>query len=114
MSFSGHNQVIYNAAFNGCMGGQLAAAGLPVQAPAAIPSTSNATYLAMAAIATAFATALDAVIPQDTTNFSTGASPTVTTPPTTGAITVHQWAQIDLVKSLAYGYWASRSGAQFA
>jgi len=110
MAFSGNNQLIYNAAFNAAMAGQLAQNPL-VGASPALGATAPI-YVAIAAVATAFATAVDAAIATNA-NLATGAAGT-TVPPTTAAITVNQGARVGIAFAVCLGFWNSRGSATLA
>jgi hypothetical protein len=110
MAFSGNNQLVYNAAFNAALAGQLAQQPL-VGASPALTATSPV-YVALAAVASAFAKAVDAAIGNNV-SLATGAAGT-TVPPTTALITATQGALVGIVYAVCLGFWNSRAGAQLA
>lgn len=98
MAFSGNNQSIYNAAYNGFIGGAVAGRGVTD------PTASDYSSLATAAIA--FATEVDANVPTDA-ELSTGAAGT-TIAPSAGVNAAAAYAKTHLMYSLCFGYWAGR------
>jgi hypothetical protein len=98
MAFSGNNQSIYNAAYDGFLAGALAGK--------VYTDETAADYATLTASATAFATEQDSVIATDP-ELSTGAGGT-TVPPTTNVLTQNQLAKVHLMFSLCFGYWSGR------
>lgn len=99
MAFSGNNQTIYNAAFDGAMGGMMAGA----QAT----DPTQADYNTMQAVATLWATKLDSLIATDA-NLSTGAGGT-TIDPIAGVTTASLNAKSHLAFALSFGYFMNRN-----
>ena len=98
MAFSGNNQAIYNAAYDGFLAGALAGK--------VYTDEVAADYASLSVSAGAFATELDSVISTDA-NLSTGAAGT-SVPPTTNVLTSNQLAKTHLMFSLCFGYWSGR------
>lgn len=96
MAFSGNNQLIYNAAFNGAMAGMMA--GRP------ITDATTADYAAYGNVATAWATEVDSLIVTDAQLAAAGA----TVPPTTAAETAAQQAKAGFIHQLSHSYWQGR------
>ncbi len=94
-----NNQTLYNAALNGALAGMFA--GSPVQ------DTTSADYAPYTAVATAFASAVDAGIGADATLTAAGA----TIVPTTAAQQANALAKSDLMHGICSSYWFQKSAA---
>lgn len=99
MAFSGNNQSIYNAAFDGAMAGMMAGA------QSADPTQAD--YNVIAAVATLWATKLDSLIATDA-NLSTGAGGT-TIAPIAGVTTASLNAKSHLAFALSFGFFVNRN-----
>jgi len=102
MAFSGNNQLIYNAAFNGCMAGAVAGAQIADQ--------TATDYAALQLVANAFAQEVDSQIATDP-QLATGAAGT-TVPPATAAETSAQQAKAGIVFAVCFGFWFARPNWQ--
>ena len=98
MSFSGNNQSIFNAAYNGALGGFFE--GRVSADPVA------ADYSQFATVALAYAQAVDAAIPTDA-ELSTGAAGT-TIAPGAGTNAAAAYAKTQLMVSLSRAFWSGR------
>jgi hypothetical protein len=109
MALSLNNPLVFNTAFAGCLAGQVQGSAL-----SGVPATDNAaaTYAAQAAVAVAFATEVDSLIPQGSpgaiANVSAGHA---TIPPTSAAEASTQSAYGSAMFGLSFGYWSQRKSA---
>jgi hypothetical protein len=116
MALKVNNPIVFNAAFAGSLAGQLAGSALT-----GIASTDQVagTYGAAAGIASNFAQALDAVVPQGAPGSITGVSTGASLPGTGGTTVVasagvnaaSQQAYNSAVFGLAFAYWYQRKSA---
>jgi hypothetical protein len=114
MAWAGNTQEVWNAAFNGALAGIFANLGFAVKLPSsglppAVPDTTTADYAPYAAVAEAWAIAVDAAI-GPVTGMSTGTNGT-TVPPTTAAEAATQQAYVSLVTTLSQSYWQNKQGS---
>jgi hypothetical protein len=111
-----NNILLYNAALNGFLAGQLAGTQIDTNTT---PATTD--FTAMVAQAVTFAVAMDAAIPNDNAG---GAQPAGTGPisvvttgvaiaPTTSAITEAQAVKVQLLQALCFGYSFQKFQANF-
>jgi hypothetical protein len=113
MAWAGNNQEVWNAAFNGALAGIFANLGFAVKVPGSgpppIPDTTTADYAPYAAVAEAWAIAVDAAIGTNAA-ISTGTNGT-TVVPSAGVNAATQQAYVSLVTTLSLSYWQNKQGS---
>ena len=106
------NPSLYNAAFNGCLAGQIATNGLAGVVNNVNVDNQAGTYTPFVAIAAEFAEVVDATI--GGTGIANLSASNATVIPSSAAIQATELALCNTMFALCFGYWFNRKSANIS